>query len=130
MVQPCVDPHTHLPVITVTKVNSMSLRDIILFMATCCSLSSLAGLAYLLRSGAPLSRRVIAAAILWNGLGGLAMASLGYHFLGDKNLYLLLGMSILAGIGSVSILDFLWQFLTGRISVTVKIDKPEKRLDD
>jgi len=58
------------------------------------------------------------------------MASLGYHFLGDKNLYLLLGMSILAGIGSVSILDFLWQFLTGRISVTVKIDKPEKRLDD
>lgn len=112
------------------KADHMSFRDTLVLLASCCALSSVAGLAYLLRSGQVISWRTTLAALLWNGLAGLAMSSVGFHFLGEKNMYLLVGMSILAGIGSVSILDFLWQFLTGRVSVSVRLDRSERRIDD
>lgn len=122
--------HAHAPGKTTREGPKMQLRETALLFASCCALSSLAGLSYLLRSGQALNWRTVAAAILWNGLAGLAWSFLGFHFLGEKQIYLLLGMSILAGIGSVSLVDFLWQFLTGRLSVTVRLDRVEKRIDD
>lgn len=109
------------------KGSIMSFRDIALFIAACCALSSLAGLTCLIRSKLPLTLRSVAGAILWNGVAGFSMATLGYHFLGDGNRYLLIGMCALAGIGSVSVLEFCWQFVNGRIGVHISIEREDLR---
>ncbi len=76
------------------------------------SISSLAGLAALLRSERELSWRAAASAMLYSGMMGVIIALLWYNFFdGEGNLYFLLGVSGLAGIGGTTVLDFVVQVI-------------------
>lgn len=74
------------------------------------TISSLAGVAALLRSGAPLTARVLVSAILNSGLFGLGIALVWYENYGGANHpWFMLGVSLLAGLGGTSLLDFAFQ---------------------
>ena len=66
-------------------------------------LSSFAGLAELLRSGRPITPRAVIAAMLNSGLIGLALGLIWYtYFLGMGNIYFLVGVCTLAGLGGAT----------------------------
>ena len=96
------------------------------------SLSSFAGLAELLRSGRPLTPRAIIAAILNSGLIGLSIGLLWYHyFLGQGNIYFLIGVCVLAGLGGSTAIDFmLAAFKKGGIHVNWKPPKADDKDGD
>lgn len=72
------------------------------------AISSLGGLAALLRSNQPLGWRNVVSAMLYSGIMGLIIALLWYNYFDGKgNIYFLLGVSGLAGIGGTTVLDFL-----------------------
>lgn len=72
------------------------------------SICSVAGLASYLRSGRELTARQVFSAMLNSGLLGLAIAFLWYrYFNGKDNIWFLLGVSLLAGLGGASLLDFI-----------------------
>lgn len=85
------------------------------------AISSLGGLAALLRSNQVLSRRNVLATCLYSGMMGLVIALLWYtYFDGCSNLYFLLGISGLAGIGGTTLLDFVVQSLKkGGIHISI-----------
>lgn len=83
------------------------------------SLSSLAGLASLLRSGSPLTLRRVGGAVLTSGLLGLVILFLWFNYF-KNDTWFLLGLCILAGAGGASLLDFLVQILKDK-GLTVKI---------
>lgn len=90
-------------------------------------LSSFAGLAALLRSGAPLSWRLGVSAFLNSGLFGVAVAMLWCELYGDvKYPWFVLSISILAGLGGTSLLDFVFQVI--RESIKNYGDRFEKSL--
>lgn len=87
------------------------------------AISSIGGLAALLRSKKQISARTIFSALLYSGMTGLIIALMWYEFFdGQGNIYFLLGVSGLAGIGGATIIDFIVQlFKTGKIWTLVKI---------
>lgn len=75
-------------------------------------ISSVGGLAALLRSKRPLTWRTIAAAFLYSGMMGTTIALLWYNYFDGKgNTTFLLGISALAGIGGTTVADFIIQFM-------------------
>lgn len=94
--------------------------------------SSFAGLAALLRSGKQLSKMAIASAMLNAGLLGLVIAMVWWHqFSGsEENIYWLIGLCILSGLGGMTVIDFALQLLKkGGVNITFKPvddDKPDK----
>lgn len=83
------------------------------------SLSSFAGLASLLRSGAKLTVGTVFSAALNSGLLGLGIALLWYTKYQD-NIYFLIGVCVLAGLGGTSMLDFvIAAFRRGGLTVSV-----------
>lgn len=78
--------------------------------------SSFSGLATHLRSGSPLTTRMVLAAVLNSGLVGLIVALMGYKTFQD-NLTYLLGLSLLAGIGGATLLDFMVALLKRRMGI-------------
>lgn len=75
-------------------------------------LSSFAGLAALLRSGIPLSWRLVISAFLNSGLFGVAVAMIWTELYGEiKYPWFMLGVSILAGLGGTSLVDFAFQLI-------------------
>lgn len=85
------------------------------------AISSFGGLASFLRSRRKLEFRAVFAAALYSGLMGLIIALCWYNwFDGQGNLYFLLGISGLAGIGGTTFLDFIVQaFRHGGISIKI-----------
>lgn len=86
-------------------------------------ISSIAGLARLLRSypaDKPIPARLYFAAILNSGITGLVIALLWYHMYSD-NLTFLIGISTLAGIGGISITDFIVLLIKKKIGIKVEI---------
>lgn len=77
-----------------------------LFLAAM-TLSSVGGLAALLRSNNTLSARAIASAVLSSGVMGLVIALTSYTYFGVTNPFFLLGVCGLAGIGGTTVVDFL-----------------------
>lgn len=73
-------------------------------------LSSLGGLASLLRSGKNINPREVFAALLNSGLIGIVIALLWWNKFGHDNLYFLVGVSGLAGIGGASVIDLAVQW--------------------
>lgn len=67
--------------------------------------TSLAGLAQLLRNGKELTRRSVFSALLYSGLLGVGTAALMDHFYGAENWALILGLSVLSGLGGTSAVD-------------------------
>lgn len=68
-------------------------------------ITSIAGIANLLRSEKPITRRAVFSVALNSGLCGVAIASLMLHQFGDEALTLILGVSTLAGLGGNYTID-------------------------
>ncbi len=93
------------------------------------ALSSVGGLAALLRSNKKLTMRVVVSAVLYSGIMGLVMALISYRYFGIANPYFLLGVCGLAGIGGTTVIDFMLQLLkSGGISIHLypKSDSADK----
>lgn len=104
------------------------------FLTSAFALSSVGGLAALLRSQRPLTIRSILSATLYSGFVGLMIALTSYSYFGVTNPYFLLGVCCLAGIGGTTVLDFILQALkNGGINVVISptiSDPPAKSCDD
>ena len=85
------------------------------------SISSFGGLAALLRSDKPITWRAAIAAVMYSGMMGLVIALLWYNFFDGKgNVFFLLGVSGLAGIGGTTAIDFLIQVIKkGGVQITI-----------
>lgn len=98
----------------------MSDYSTIQLLCTAFVLSAIGGLASLLRSGNPLTYRAIFTAILYNGMMGLLIALVWWNYFHETNIYLLLGVSGLAGMGGVTVVDFLIRVIKkGGLHITV-----------
>lgn len=84
--------------------------------------ASFAGLANQLRSGKVLSTRAVAAAMLNSGFIGAIIALMGYQVFTD-NLPYLIGLSLLAGIGGATMLDFILTFFKKKVGLVIKIER-------
>lgn len=85
------------------------------------AISSLGGLAAMLRSNKPLTIRAVLSALLYSGMMGLIIALLWYNYFdGSGNIYFLLGVSGLAGVGGMTVLDFVLQAIKhGGVNITI-----------
>ena len=101
-------------------------------LVACFSLSSLGGLAALLRSGKPITTRTIVSAVLYSGLTGLIIGLIWYnYFSGRDNIYFLVGVSGLAGLGGTTLLDFTLQVLSkGGVNITIAPKADDTKDDD
>lgn len=87
---------------------------------SCFTIASLAGLAALLRSDKPLTWRMIIAAMLYSGIFGLMIGLCWYNYFGGSdNLYFLIGVSGLAGLGGTSLLDFVVQGISKGFNIKI-----------
>jgi hypothetical protein len=75
--------------------------------------SSLAGLAALLRSGQKLNRRAVLSSLLNSGLFGVSVGAIMIHRYGMDSSHVILGISILAGLGGNALLDFSLELMRG-----------------
>lgn len=71
---------------------------------------SLAGLAALLRSKQAIDARAVLSALLNSGFIGTVIGMAWYSSYKDTNLYFLIAVSILAGLGGSTTLDFALQY--------------------
>lgn len=87
--------------------------------AASAGLSSFAGLAELLRSGRAVTWKSAASAAFNSAMLGLAISLVWYHyFLDQNNIYFLVGVCVLAGLGGATMVDFfLTLFRRGGINV-------------
>ena len=85
-------------------------------------IAGLGGLAALLRSTRSLRWRSAFSALLSSGLMGLTIALLWYNYFEvQKNIYFLLGLCGLSGLGGVTVLDFCLKISTnGGLNITIK----------
>lgn len=86
--------------------------------------ASFSGLATQLKHGKTLTLRSISAAMLNSGFIGIIIFLLGYKMFID-NLPYLIGMSLLAGIGGSTILEFIIVMIKKRSSITIKINSDD-----
>lgn len=84
--------------------------------------ASFAGLATQLRSGIALTPRSVLAAMLNSGLIGTIIALMGYKMFAD-NLPYLVGLSLLAGIGGATVLDFILTIIKRKMGITIRIEQ-------
>lgn len=93
-------------------------------------IAGLGGVAALLRSARKLNGRAAAGAVLSSGLLGLTIALLWYnHFEGTQNIYFLLGLCGLTGLGGVTAVDILLKMAKKgglHIVITAGDGKPKK----
>lgn len=93
--------------------------------------SSFAGLAALLRAGRKITVGTVFSAMLNSGLLGLSIALLWYAKFQD-NVYFLIGICVLAGLGGATMVDFVIEAVKkgglsiGGISVAMKKDSPDE----
>lgn len=96
-------------------------------LAAAFAISSLGGLAALLRSKHQLTWRSITSALLWSGLAGLLIALTWFNYYNDQgNIYFLLAVSGLAGIGGTTVVDFVIQLVkAGGVNITISPQGPK-----
>lgn len=105
----------------------------LLVFASAFGVSSFAGLAALLRAGKKVEPIAVVSAILNSGMLGLAIALVWYTKFQD-NIYFLIGICVLAGLGGATLVDFVVAaFKSGgisfaglRVGLDVKDDKEKK----
>lgn len=95
------------------------------------AVSSLAGVAQLLRSHEELNVRVVLAALLYSGVIGMGIGLMLSAYVQDVRI--VLGVSALAGAGGASVLDFIWVclqlFFQGKLSVTVRTSQDQDSIN-
>lgn len=90
--------------------------------------SALSGLAALLRSGSELTRKAATSALLNSGLLGLGISLLWYTKF-QENVYFLIGVCVLAGLGGMTTIEFvLAAFRKGGFSISM--GKPDLGLSE
>ncbi len=91
-------------------------------------IASFAGLAALLRSGKAITPLSIFSAMLNAGLIGTAICLLWYtKFRSEDNIYFLIGVCALAGLGGTTVLDFVIQLCKkGGVSITISPSHDEE----
>lgn len=101
-------------------------------LAATFTIASLGGLAAKLRSREPLTPRSLIAAVLYAGLLGLLIGLLWFNYFNDAgNIYFLVGVSGMAGIGGMSLMDFVVQaFRNGGINIKISASEEEEQKDD
>lgn len=87
--------------------------------------SSFAGLAALIRNGKRPTRMDIFSAMLNSGLIGLALAMLWFHKFQD-NIYFLIGITILAGLGGATMVDFVLTLFRAYLGAAANVKIEEK----
>lgn len=80
-------------------------------------MSSIAGLAALMRSGKDLTLRAITTASLNSGVMGVSIAMIWVHLYGIDHIWFVSGISLLAGLGGTSLMDFAYQSAVGVLQV-------------
>jgi hypothetical protein len=95
----------------------------------CFSIASLAGIAALLRSNKVLTARIIVSAALYSGLFGLVIGLIWYNYFAPTNIFFLIGVSGLAGLGGVSLLDVILQLITSGVNVRIHLEPDEDDKD-
>lgn len=95
-------------------------------------IASLGGLAALLRSKKELTLRSVSSAILSSGIVGLIIALTWYNYFNKEgNIYFLLGVSALAGIGGMTVTDFVIQLLkNGGINISIAPMEDDKEAEE
>jgi len=85
-------------------------------------IAGLGGLAALLRSARAITWRTALSALLSSGLMGLTISLLWYNYFEDKqNIYFLLGLCGLAGLGGVTVIDFALKIAKkGGLNIVIK----------
>jgi hypothetical protein len=97
-------------------------------LLSCLALSSFAGLARLLRSGEPMTFRAVASAMLNSGIFGLVIALFWYNYFEKTNVYFLVAISGLAGLGGATLIDFAMQlFRAGGVRLVIGPDKDDPK---
>lgn len=94
-------------------------------LLACFTLSSLGGLAALMRSGAVLTWRSVLSALLYSGVFGLVYSLVWYNYFdGERqNFFFLIGSSGLVGLGGTTLLDFAVQVMArGGVKIVLKPD--------
>lgn len=94
--------------------------DPLAVLVICFGLAATSGIATLLRSKEPLSLRTILAAVTYNGLAGLTMALLLWNVYGGANPFLLIAVSIMAGMGLVDLVGVAAMVVNGLQSAFAK----------
>lgn len=94
--------------------------------------AAFAGLATYLRFSRKMSRMGLASAMLNAGFLGLAIALIWYqHYRKSENVYGLIGICVLAGMGGSTVTDILWSVLSGAgIKVTITHEEDRRNTND
>jgi hypothetical protein len=91
--------------------------------------SSFAGLATYLRFSRKMTLISLASAMLNAGCLGLAISLLWYqHYRNSENVYGLIGICVLAGMGGSTATDLVWSFMSGaglKVTITHDHDRSE-----
>lgn len=92
------------------------------------ALSSCAGLAQLLRSGKKLTWRAVVSAMLNSAMFGLIIALTWWerYSVEPSGAWFLMGVSVMAGLGGVTLVDFGIELLKGKGKISIRIDRDEK----
>jgi hypothetical protein len=92
----------------------------------CFALAAAGGVAALLRSGRSITWRSLLSAVLYSGLTGLVLGLVWYNYFdGQKNLFFLLGICGLAGLGGTTLMDLVVQVLSGG-GITISLAAKER----
>ena len=91
---------------------------------------SLGGLAALLRSNNALTKRNVFSAMLNSGLIALVIALVWWANYRDTNLFFLVGISILAGLGGATTLDFATLYIRKKLGLHVITKKTDNERSD
>lgn len=87
--------------------------------------ASLLGLSMLLRSRHELTHRAVLGALLHSAVWGVVVFLVSYSTL-KQDLPMLLGLSIMSGLGSASLLDLVLMVVKQRFGISVTINPPAK----
>lgn len=100
--------------------------------AGCLTVSSLAGLAALLRSKKSLTWRNVIATCLYSGVFGLIYGLIAFNYFGgkDQNYFFLIGSSGFVGLGGASLLDFVVNGILHGFNINISTGKKGKKSND
>ncbi len=95
----------------------------------CLTVSSLAGLAALLRSKQALTWRNVVATCLYSGMFGLIYGLIWFEWFDGEhqNFFFLIGSSGLVGLGGASLLDFVVDGLLNGFNITISTKKKDEK---
>lgn len=80
-------------------------------------ISSVAGLAALMRSGKEMTWRAMGSAALNAGILGVSVAMIWVHLYGIEHIWFVAGISLLAGLGGTALMDFAFQSVVGFLQI-------------